>query len=230
MATQLQIVNSVLRRLRENTVATVGANTYSKMVAEFVNEAKRYVEDRWDWLNLRQTIVVPTVAGIYKYTLTGAGDRYRILRDYSTNPVGWDVINNTRDYNLWKAPSSAWMTRHLTSNSVQSGDPIYFDINGQSGGDPQVDLFPIPGSAMEINFNLVIPQADFATDGTDDSTELAVPAWPVILKAYALVLAERGEDGGSSQRKAEEAAERALFDAIQLEMGHNPEETDVYLA
>jgi len=226
MSTQLQIVNKVLRRLRESEASTVASSAYSKMVAEYLNEAKRYVEDAWDWLHLRQTLVVTTVAGTYKYTLTGAGDRCRILRDYSTNPPGWDVINNTEDYNLWKAPSSAYMTRMLTGNSTQTGNPIYFDINGQSGGDPQADLWPTPGSVMAINFNMVIPQDDFEVDGTNNNTELTVPDWPVILKTYALVLGERGEDGGTSQSKAEAAAESALWDAITLEMMMNPEESD----
>jgi len=223
MSTQLQIINKVLRRLREDTVATADETTYSKMVAEFLNEAKRYVEDAWDWLNLRQTVVVTTTSGTYSYTLTGAGDRYRILRDYSQDPLGWDVFDDTNDVNLQKAPSG-YMTRMLLDNSPQSGNPIYFDINGQSGGDPQVNLWPIPGSTLSINFNMVIPQDDFAVDGSDDNTELTVPDWPVVLKCYALILGERGEDGGTSQAEAESRAEKALHDAIMLEMMMAPEE------
>jgi len=222
MPTQLQIINKVLRRLREDTVATADETTYSKMVAEFLNEAKRYVEDAWDWLNLRQTVVVTTAAGTYNYSLTGAGDRYRILRDYSQEPLGWDVFNDTQDYNLTKAPSG-WMTRQLLSDSTQN-DPYYFDVNGQSGGDPVVNLYPTPGSVQSINFNMVIPQADFAVDGSDDNTELTVPDWPVVLKCYALILGERGEDGGTSQATAEARAEKALHDAIMLEMMMLPEE------
>ena len=223
MATQLQIVNSVLRRLREPTVTSILQNDYALLIADLVNEAKREVEDAWDWLPLRKTIAVDTVSGVFKYTLTGAGNRWRLLRDYSTHPVGWDVINNTKDYNLVKAPS-ALMTRWLTDNNVQHGDPYYFDINGQSGGDPQVDLYPVPASQQRLHFNLIVPQPDFALDGTDHNTSLLVPDWPVILKAYALALTERGESGGATVVSAETRAEEALRNAIDNEIAGVPEE------
>ena len=35
--TYLQLDNSVLRRLREDEVTTVGQNSYSKLIGEFVN-------------------------------------------------------------------------------------------------------------------------------------------------------------------------------------------------
>ena len=51
--TYLQLVNSVLRRLRENEVASVTDNDYSKLIGEFVNDSNRLVEDAWDWSYLR---------------------------------------------------------------------------------------------------------------------------------------------------------------------------------
>lgn len=230
MATQLQLVNQILRRVRETPVASVVTTSYATMVAEFLNQAKMEVEDAWDWLQLRQTIALTTANGTFKYTLTGAGKRGRILRDYATNPPGWDVVNNTKDYNLTKAPSSAWMTQMLTMNSVQTGDPYWFDVNGQSGGDPQIDLYPIPGSTMTVNVNMCIPQADFSLTGSDNSTVLTVPEWPVVLRAYALVLGERGEDGGTSQTRAQFDADEALWAAITREMMQNEEETEARIA
>ena len=46
--TYLNLVNGVLRRLREDEVTSVTANTYSKMVSDFVNDAKDLVETSWD--------------------------------------------------------------------------------------------------------------------------------------------------------------------------------------
>ena len=54
--TYLDVVNNVLRRKREEEVASVSSNTYSKMVGDFVNDAKRTVEDSWDWSALRTTL------------------------------------------------------------------------------------------------------------------------------------------------------------------------------
>ena len=51
MSTQyLTLVNSVLRRLREDEVSAVANTTYSKMVGDFVNDAKRQVENSHDCL------------------------------------------------------------------------------------------------------------------------------------------------------------------------------------
>jgi hypothetical protein len=38
--TYVQLVNSVLRRLRENEVTTVQSDNYSKLIGDLVNDAK----------------------------------------------------------------------------------------------------------------------------------------------------------------------------------------------
>ena len=58
--TYLDIVNNVLRRLREDTVTTVTNDTYSTMVGDFVNDAKQLVENAWDWSNLRSALTIVT--------------------------------------------------------------------------------------------------------------------------------------------------------------------------
>ena len=51
----LSLVNSVLRRLRETEVSSVADNAYSKLIGDFVNDAKRQVEDAYnkggEWCN-----------------------------------------------------------------------------------------------------------------------------------------------------------------------------------
>jgi hypothetical protein len=60
--TYLNIVNNVLRRMREDEVTSVSSSTYSKMVGDFVNDAKRIIEDSWDWSALRTTLTITTTA------------------------------------------------------------------------------------------------------------------------------------------------------------------------
>jgi len=43
--TYLESINASLKRLRENTVTSVTANTYSQLIGELINEAKREVGD-----------------------------------------------------------------------------------------------------------------------------------------------------------------------------------------
>ena len=85
--TYLQLVNSVLRRLREDEVTTVAQTSYSKLIGEFVNDAKRTVEDSYDWTALRSTAltVSTTSDAAYNYTLTDSQNRLKIL----------NVINQT---------------------------------------------------------------------------------------------------------------------------------------
>ena len=49
MATYLDVVNNVLRRLREPTVQSVDDTPYSSMIGVLVNDAKREVEDATEW-------------------------------------------------------------------------------------------------------------------------------------------------------------------------------------
>lgn len=208
--TYLQIVNAVLRRLREDTVTSITQSDYAVLIGDFVNEAKREVEDSWNWIQLRQTIQVTTAATIFRYTLTGAGNRFRLLQ----------VINDTEDSELQKAPYGHMNRLFTASGSTQTGSPDLYDINGNTSGDPNVDLWPIPNAVETINFNMVIPQDDLSSD----SEVLTVPSWPVILGAYMKALSERGEDSGRTYAEVMNDYHRALSDSIAIDAGNVPEE------
>lgn len=208
--TYLQAINAVLRRLREPEVTAYDQNNYSKLIGDFVNETKREVEDAWDWLQLRTTIQVTTVADTFKYTLTGAGNRYHILQ----------VINDTED-TLMRPASYKWMNYQFTVSDTESSDPYYYDINGSSSGDPNVDLFPIPDGVYTINFNLVVPQDDLSAN----ADTITVPEWPVVLGAYAKAISERGDDGGANYTEIDHKYMSALSDAIAKDAEHATTET-----
>ena len=46
--TYLDIVNNILKRLRERTVSTVNESSYSSLIAVLVNDAKESVENAWN--------------------------------------------------------------------------------------------------------------------------------------------------------------------------------------
>jgi len=60
--TYLEIVNSVLRRLREREVLSVSESSYSKLIGDFVNDARNEVETAWGWSALRTTLTLTTTA------------------------------------------------------------------------------------------------------------------------------------------------------------------------
>lgn len=208
--TYLQLVNNVLVRLRETEVSSVGDTPYSSLIGVFVNDAKREIEDAHDWNVLTQTIVVPTVASTRNYTLTGSGQRFRTV----------DVLNDTEDVPMRAVPTN-WMNRQYYLSTTQNAAPVYYNYNGISGDDTQVDVWPQPDGVYSLRFELVIPQADL----TADADALLVPHHLVQMLAYAKAVGERGEDGGSTFSEIYQQYRLALADAIAIERNRYDEET-----
>mgnify|MGYP006921311435 CR=1 FL=1 len=207
----IQLVNEVLARLRESEVSSVNDNAYSKMIGKFVNDAKRNVEDAYNWNALYDTLTATTTGDIFNYVLDGSGQRFRVV----------DVLNDTSNWEL-KEASTRWMNQQFLLTTTQKGSPQYYNFNGvDANGDTQVDLFPIPNGVFNIRFNIVLPQPIMTTD----STVLKVPYEPVIFLAYAKALAERGEDGGLASSEAYGLYKTSLADAISLESGRYDEES-----
>jgi hypothetical protein len=208
--TYLQLVNSVLRRVREKEVVSVQDNAYSKMVGEFVNDAKRQCEDAYNWNALSETLTASTTSSIFNYVLTGSGQRFRII----------DVIDNTSKAVL-ELQTTAQMNKLFLTQSSQNGAPKYYNFNGvNSNGDTQVDLYPIPDAVYNLRFNIIKPQVPLAAD-TD---QLLIPSEPVIFNATARAIAERGEDGGMASNEQYALFKQSLGDAIALESGRYLEE------
>lgn len=96
-----------------------------------------------------------------------------------------------------------------------TGQPSYYDIPGvdETNGDYQIDLYPIPNDVWTININMHKRQADLATD----TTETAVPSYPIMLRALYSALVERGEDGGLMAAEAYRDFKQSLGDAIAFD-------------
>jgi hypothetical protein len=208
----IQAVNSVLRRLRETEVSSVADNAYSKMIGEFVNDAKRQVEDAYAWNALSDTLSATTGADVFNYVLVGSGQRFRII----------DVINDTSDIFL-KYQTTSEMNRLFLMTEQQKGIPAYYNFNGvDANGDTQVDLYPIPDGAYNIRFNVIKPQVPLAAD----ADIILVPHEPIIFNAAARAFAERGEDGGITSNEMYALYNQSLADAIAIESGRYLEENE----
>jgi hypothetical protein len=212
--TYLQLVNSVLRRLREEEVSSVSQNSYSKLVGEFVNDAKRSVEDAYDWTALRTTLTVSTTADTFNYVLTGSQNRMKLL----------DVINDTSDF-FMQYRSSRWMDNAFLIETPPIGSPQFYSFNGvDANGDNAVDVYPKPSGVFQLRFNAVLRTSDF----TEDTDNMAVPSSPVVQLATALGARERGETGGTSAAELFALADSTLADAIAIDASQHPEETIWY--
>lgn len=210
--TYLELVNDVLTRLRETTVSTVSETTYSALIGKFVNDAKRQIEDAYTWNCLAQTVTVTTTSGTHSYSLTGVGQKFRVI----------DAINTTSLISLVDIPF-ADMNRKLNFGSPAQSIPSEYCFNGVDGsGDTKIDLFPVPNGVFTLLFDVIVPQAALSSDGTS----VKVLDYLVTQSAYARALIERGEDGGTASSEAYALFRGMLSDAIAMESTRYPEESN----
>jgi len=208
--TFLQLVNDVLVRLREDEVETVNQTAYTKLMGKYINDAKRQVEDAYNWNVLTETLTCVTSPGLFNYVLTGSDARFRVI----------DVIDDTNNAILQEA-TTKWMNQSFLTGNSTNQQPGYYNFNGvDTNGDTQVDLFPIPDGAYTIRFNIILPQAALVENGD----KINVPDEPVVALAYAKALVERGEDGGMASSEAYQLYKSILSDYIAIESGRYGEE------
>jgi len=220
--TYKELINEVLVRLREEAISSdwSGAindsstiNDYQKVVGSLVNDAKRSIESYHDWLVLRETVNVSTVASTKNYNLS-SGQEFKVL----------DVVNNSTGNQL------AQVTRTYLNSIMYptdpTGEPNYYGFNGSdTSNNLKVDLSPIPTEAQTISFDIVKYQ-DTLTSAT---TAVKIPHQPIILGAYARAIAERGEDGGTQSSIAAQEAASSLAQAVMMDSGNAKYENDWYV-
>lgn len=201
--TYLQLVNNVLARLRESSVASVSTTSYSTLIGKFVNDAKRQCEDAWNWDALHTTKTVNTSSGTSTYTVTGSG-RF---------PKGIKINDSTNQGELINVPLQ-WILDQQQLTTTTNAQPSYYAWNGTDGTDSKVELFPTPNGTYALKFNLYVPQAALSADGD----VLTIPCHEAVeMSAYARALVERGEDGGLTSSEAYGLFKGILADAIALE-------------
>lgn len=212
--TYLELVNAVLRRLREKEVGTVTQTSYSKLIGDFINESKAQIENAWDWSSLRTTLALNTNSGIFNYELNGTQNNFEIL----------DVWNDTS--NIEMRPKTAhWFNAEFLTAEPQAGQPLFYNFNGVSpDGDAQVDIYPIPDGTYSLLFNVSMRNSVL----NDDNDVIYIPHRPVILTALAMAIEERGEDGGQQSVNAYMMAQNAIADEISYDAARHPEDTVWY--
>jgi hypothetical protein len=207
--TYLQMVNNILKRLREREVSTINENSYSKLIATIINDAKDEVENAWDWSSIKNTITATTSANAFSYILSGTDQTVELI----------DALNDTTNVVMRRA-SEAEMNQWFMHDPVTTADPYYYSFNGTTeDGEAIVDVYPIPNGVYTLRFNIIHRQPDL----TADSDVTLLPTRPILMLAYAKAIEERGEDGGVGASSAYATAQRSLNDYIAMDAGKNPE-------
>lgn len=206
----IDIVNAVLRKMREAQVSSLYENRQSSVVAEFVNDAKRIVEQAHDWVALREDYPITTAAGLGTYSLVGSGNRASIkdVRDITTGTM------------LRKVPAAYVRTQLTTSNSAETR-PSYWATEGvDANGDTVIRLWGTPDDIYQIRVYAVVRQADLQSEGD----EVVVPSAPIVLLTAAMAIEERGGVDSTRLVKAYDNADKSLAQHIMLDAALNPEE------
>jgi hypothetical protein len=216
--TYLDIVNKVLRRLREGEATTVqgtgNINAYTRLIGDYVNEAKSQIETSYDWSALRETLTLTTAANTFNYVLVGAENSFKTL----------DVFNDTSKLEM-RYQTSNWFNQQFLPDAPAKGAPTYYNYNGvDANGDSQVDIYPIPDGVYTVRFNVTKRKPELSAD-TDT---VVIPVRPIILLAVAMAIEERGEDGGQQSINAYQMAQSAMADEIAMDAARHPEDSIWY--
>ena len=148
--TYRELINQVLIRLREDTVASdwSGAindsstvNDYQKVIGSLINDAKRSIESYHDWLVLRETVNVSTVASTKNYNLS-SGQEFKVL----------DVTNNSTGNSL--SPVTQHYINSIKYPTDPTGEPSYYAFNGADSSN----------NLKISNFEEVLNQTDLVYD------------------------------------------------------------------
>jgi hypothetical protein len=180
--TWLQLINRVLVRLRESTVANNNTTEYSTHVGQVINQVKSEIEEAYYWNALRETFTVNCVAATTNYALADSGPRAIVLSAWNTATYGEMVKSTNRDFDA----------KFFGVATVQTGNPTqYLQAGTNASNDITVDIWPSPTGTDALKFNAYVPQADLAADGD----VALIPQNVLIEETVARMQAEKGDEG-----------------------------------
>ena len=219
MATRKELVNEVLRRLREpelGAASTIASSTYATMVASFLNDVKQECEDAWNWGQLRETVEFDTVASTSLYSLPLTTVRTKLLSM-------WNTTQNSR---MRHVTEDYYNKSTLIGTQSNAGPSFYRDRGINAATEyKQVELLATPDGVYTIKAEVVNPQKDLSTD--DEKLTLSLGRQAMIYGAWGLCISERGEDGGQLMDEIMQKYGFHLQTAIALDRRSYPSEGDV---
>lgn len=225
MATQLQTVNKILRRLRETPVTSVASTSYAQLIALFVNEAKEIMEDSWFWTVNETAIDTSILAdGTLTYDLTDTNDRSFLMRWHNEGiPMAFDTTASGESQLFDISLKERNRIRETWNGDPDaSASPDAFSLTPDADGRGwTISLLYPSNTARTWRTYWYIPQTELAIDGTDDSTEIVLPQRPLYLMALMLAMNERGEEMGEPGQMIQKQAQDALAAAMELDMQTN---------
>ena len=206
----LRVVNKVLSRLREDTVTSMTETAYAGFVLGILNDARREVEQAYNWEAITDVVPVNTVANTNFIAVKGGGfttnERSRVI----------EVYNSTTDTYLSPRPLSD--IRRMENDDATEAEPHYYAHDGvDASQDILLRLWQIPDQVYALEVACYNPQDDFTTSQNATTDIIKVPWLPVYHRTLALAIRERGDDGGFQYEEVYQEYLTALNDAVAYE-------------
>lgn len=220
MATQLSILNRVMRRLREDQVTSSIDTEYATLVSEFVKDAYEEIIEEDYWQNLFHEIEFDVVPGQTVYNLSafqGSGGDVRLtstrlakidstlevegnlgsLRFYTddTDPVG--------RVSTYVTPETLWNIEQGNRNITNQWPGWFTLVISEDNTTLLLKLWSTPTDSRYGKIRLYTEPDRLELDGSTDAVSLLVPDRPVYHLALLNAYNERGEEIGEPGNVAE---------------------------
>lgn len=244
MATKLDIVNNIMRRVREPEVITSSSTEYGRLVSAIVAEAYEEVLDEWNWRPVAKTCYIEVPAGadriIPDATNVKYGDvpdgRLVVVRDQGTafgysytslitqdqggDPDNLDTFFQENAVPMSEMSITRWADMRLRESTKYPSDlpPTIFSVR------------PLPDETVEFFFHTICKNdwtfglgfyerpGRLTDDSTTDNVEIDIPYRPVQELALMYVLNERGEEMGEPGNLAQGRYVQALTTAKEIDL------------
>jgi hypothetical protein len=232
--TVIELVNKVLKRLREGTVVTVNETEYSALIGEFISDVHSECVEAHDWSSMNHFIDVDIVPGQREYNLGElVGNGGNVPNDQ--RPTNNDSLlifdKNNRPMAFLFDDEDDAMGEQIIACSMNDLDYLYQSDRALDNSEPyhmslslapenegwMLYVWPLPQEARLIRVKFWTPPLILG-DGEDDNTEVLLPWRPVYLGALRLALNERGEEIGEPGNMAEQRYYKALSSAIEADL------------
>ena len=208
--TYLELINEVLKNLREDEVTSSTSSAYTKLIGFFIKQAYVECANAYQWPQLYETQDVAISADDTSFTITG---------DSGEGVFDIESVYSTTNKNFLRANSYKNLRDRLSYDTNTNTCSEYAYGGETSDGTTTIYLFPTSSGSdtLRVNYN----RKPDLSNTFSDSTFIKLPELPIVLKAWARAVSERGEDGGMSSNEIEIQAQIALSDSIALHESNN---------
>lgn len=217
--TYLQLINRVMRGLREKQVVGVTSATgFTELVGQYVNQAKHDIEDAGPWEALRTSVTGTLTVSQQTEDLTSSTNErsYIYVDPFSGVGQAWITTSGSKG-TIAVIPQAAMRQMWQMTDNTVTGVPVYVSFSKSASG-ITAEFYPAPDAAYTYRFEFVVPQAELSAAGDT----LSIPSEPVWRTALAMAVEERGDEFSGNVAQYYDRAEAALHSAIMSDFGRDP--------